>query len=359
MKILAIESSCDETAAAVIEDETILSNIISTQAEIHAQYGGVVPEVAARSHIEVIIPVVEQALEDAKTDWEDIDAIAVTKGPGLLGSLLIGVMSAKTLALTKNKPLIGVNHIWAHGFAGFLDTRKPALSEQGESNGLNSDNKPKFPFLALTVSGGHTTLSLYKEDLTRDVLGETLDDAAGEAFDKVAKLLGLGYPGGPAISEAATTGDDTKYKFPVAKLGKESLDFSFSGLKTSVLRQVQQITGVNPASENVVKTYKLDDKTISDIAASFQKAVITALVTNTIKANARYKPKSIVVGGGVACNKLLREEMHKVLPGAIFVPPILCTDNAAMIGALALKKASKDMYEDWSELKTNSSLEEI
>lgn len=342
MKILAIESSADDTGAAVIQDNKILSNVIASQIEIHTQYGGIVPEVAARSHIEAIIPVVEQALDDAKADWEDIDAIAVTKGPGLLGSLLIGVMSAKTLSLAKNKPLIGVNHIWAHGFAAFL-----------------TDNKPQFPFLALTVSGGHTTLSLYKEDLTRDILGETLDDAAGEAFDKIAKLLGLDYPGGPAISVAAELGDDSKYKFPIAKLGKESLDFSFSGLKTAVLRQVQQITGVNPASENVVKTYKLDNKTVSDMAASFQRAVITALVTNTIKANARYKPKSVVVGGGVACNQLLREEMHKVLPNAIFVPPILCTDNAAMIGALALKKADKNMYIDWSKLRADSSLEEI
>lgn len=342
MKILAIESSADDTGAAVIQDDKILSNIIASQIEIHNQYGGIVPEVAARSHIEAIIPVIEQALKDAKVGWKDIDAIAVTKGPGLLGSLLIGVMSAKTLALTKNKPLIGVNHIWAHGFAAFL-----------------TDNKPQYPFLALTVSGGHTTLSLYNDDLTRDVLGETLDDAAGEAFDKVAKLLGLGYPGGPAISEVALTGDDTKYQFPIAGLGKDSLDFSFSGLKTAVLRQVQQITGVNPASENVVKTYKLDNKTVSDIAASFQKAVIIALVDKTIKANARYKPKSIVVGGGVACNQLLREEMHKVLPSAIFVPPILCTDNAAMIGALATKKADKMMFDSWDRLRADSSLEDI
>ncbi len=354
MKILAIESSCDETAAAVIEDKSILSNIISTQAEIHAQYGGVVPEVAARSHIEVIIPVIEQALKDAKVDWEDIDAIAVTKGPGLLGSLLIGVMSAKTLALTKNKPLIGVNHIWAHGFAGFLNPTDLTLSL---SKGLPA--KPQFPFLALTVSGGHTTLSLYKDDLTRDILGETLDDAAGEAFDKVAKLLGLGYPGGPAISEIATKGDDTKYKFPIARLGKESLDFSFSGLKTAVLRQVQQITGVNPASEKALKTYSLDHQTIADIAASFQRVVVEALIQNTLKANARYQPKSIVVGGGVACNQLLRDEMYRVLPNAIFVPPVLCTDNAAMIGALAIKMADKKMFTSWDRLSADSSLEEI
>lgn len=342
MKILAIESSCDETAAAVIEDESILSNVISSQAEIHAQYGGVVPEVAARSHIEVILPVIEQSIKEAKTSWDEIDAIAVTKGPGLLGSLLIGVMSAKTLALIKNKPLIGVNHIWAHGFAAFL-----------------TDNKPKFPFLALTVSGGHTALSLYHQDLTREVLGETLDDAAGEAFDKVAKLLKLSYPGGPAISKVAQNGDDNKYSFPIANMGKDSLDFSFSGLKTAVLRRIQQITGINPGSANLAQSYSLDDKTIADIAASFQKVAVEALVKNTIKANARYKPKSIVVGGGVACNQLLREEMHKVLPQAIFVPPVLCTDNAAMIGSLAIKMAQQDLFVTTNELSADSSLELI
>ena len=342
MKILAIESSCDETAAAIIENDTILSNFISSQIEIHARYGGVVPEVAARSHIEAIIPVIEKAMSEANADWSSIDAIAVTKGPGLLGSLLIGVMTAKTLAITKQKPLIGVNHIWAHGFAAFL-----------------TDNKPQYPFLALTVSGGHTTLSLYREALTREVLGETLDDAAGEAFDKVAKLLKLGYPGGPAISEAAKSGDDSKYEFPIANMGKDSLDFSFSGLKTAVLRQVQQITGVNPADEKLSKSYDLDQKTISDIAASFQKVVVQALINNTLKANARYNPKSIVVGGGVACNQLLRQEMHKVLPDAIFVPPVLCTDNAAMIGALSSKMATKKLYVVANELSADSSLEEI
>ena len=342
MKILAIESSCDETAAAIIENNTIMSNVISSQIEIHAKYGGVVPEVAARSHVGVVIPVIEEAMREADTEWSSIDAIAVTKGPGLLGSLLIGVLTAKTLAVAKQKPLIGVNHIWAHGFAAFL-----------------TDNNPHFPFLALTVSGGHTTLSLYREDLTREVLGETLDDAAGEAFDKVAKLLKLGYPGGPAISEAAKSGDDNKYKFPIANMGKESLDFSFSGLKTAVLRQVQQITGVNPADEKLSKSYDLDHQIVSDIAASFQKVAIQALINNTLKANARYNPKSIVVGGGVACNQLLRQEMHKVLPNAIFVPPILCTDNAAMIGSLASKMAAKKMYVEPNQLSADSSLEEI
>ena len=342
MRILAIETSCDETSAAVVENSKILSNIISSQIDIHAQYGGVVPEVAARSHIEVMIPVIEQALKESHTQWDDIDAIAVTKGPGLQGSLLIGAMTAKTLAITKNKPLIGVNHIWAHGFAAFL-----------------TENQPQFPFLALTVSGGHTTLSLYHDDLSREVLGETLDDAAGEAFDKVAKLLKLGYPGGPAISQAAKSGDDKAYSFPVAKLGRESLDFSFSGLKTAVLRQVQHITGINPAVHGATKSYDLDDKTIADIAASFQRVVVEALVNNTLKANARYQPKCIVVGGGVACNHRLREDMHSVLPHAIFVPPILCTDNAAMIGALAAKMADKHLFTDINRLSADSSLEEM
>ncbi len=347
MKILAIESSCDETAAAVVQsnstfDGNILSNVISSQVEIHAQYGGVVPEVAARSHIEVVVPVVEQALSDAKCDWPDIDAIAVTKGPGLIGSLLIGVLTAKTIAEVKNKPLIGVNHILAHGFASFL-----------------TDNSPKFPFLALTVSGGHTALSLYHEDLSREVLGETLDDAAGEAFDKVAKLLGLAYPGGPAIGKAAEHGDADKYVFPVAKLGRESLDFSFSGLKTAVLRQVQEITGINPGAQGAKKSYELDEQTVANIAASFQKAVVTALVKNTQKAYIRYRPKAVVVGGGVACNSSLRLEMHKVLPEVIFVPPVLCTDNAAMIGALALQMAEKKMFVEPSMLVADSSLETI
>jgi N6-L-threonylcarbamoyladenine synthase len=347
MKILAIETSCDETAAAVIESSRkysakILSNVINSQIEIHAQYGGVVPEVAARSHIEVIIPVIEKALCDAKCGWDDIDAIAVTKGPGLIGSLLIGVLTAKTLAVAKNKPLIGVNHIFAHGFAAFL-TNTPL----------------QFPFLALTVSGGHTTLSLYQADLSRKVLGETLDDAAGEAFDKVAKLLGLPYPGGPAIGKAAEKGDPDKYIFPVANLGRESLDFSFSGLKTAVLRQVQEITGVNPGAKDAQKTYTLDKQTVADIAASFQKAVVTALVKNTVAANARYQPKSIVVGGGVACNTSLRLRLSESLPKAIFVPPVLCTDNAAMIGSLALQMANNGMFTPPNDLIADSSLETI
>lgn len=343
MNILAIESSCDETAAAVIKDgREVLSNIIASQVEIHARYGGVVPEVAARSHIEVILPVIDEALSEANCSWDDIGAIAVTNGPGLIGSLLIGVMTARSLAITKQKPLISINHIWAHAFASFL-----------------TDTRPGFPFLALTVSGGHTTLSLYNQDLSRKVIGETLDDAAGEAFDKVAKLIGLGYPGGPAISKAAQSGNPDAYKFPLANLGKDSFDFSFSGLKTAVLRQIQEITGHNPGIIDGKKSFKLDTKVMADISASFQKAAVSALVKQTHKAYLQFRPNALVVGGGVAANTYLREKVLEVIPGAIFVPPVLCTDNAAMIGALAYQKYQTGQIADPFELGVDSSLETI
>jgi N6-L-threonylcarbamoyladenine synthase len=350
MIILAIESSCDETACAIVRDgREVLANVISSQIDIHAQYGGVVPEVAARSHIEVIIPVTEQALTEADLTWNDIDAIATTRGPGLIGSLLIGTLTARTIAMVKGKPLIGVNHIIAHAFAAFL-----------------TDNQPKFPILALTVSGGHSALTMYSENLERTLIGETRDDAAGEAFDKVAKLLGLPYPGGPAIDKAAQHGDEEKYKFPIARLStqpgannNDSYDFSFSGLKTAVLRQVQEITGHNPGDLSLPKTYQLDEQVVNDIAASFQKAVVTALVRNTVRAAQKFQPASIVVGGGVACNQKLRSELTKKLPNTIFVPPVLCTDNAAMIGALAYRMAKQDMFTTPESFVADSSLEEL
>ncbi len=342
MKILAIESSCDETAVAIIEDgRRILCNIIASQIDIHAKFGGVVPEVAARSHIEVIIPIVEQAFAEADLGWDDIDTIAVTRGPGLIGSLLIGTLSAQVLATIKDKPLIAVNHIIAHAFAANL-----------------TDTPPDFPMLALTVSGGHTALTLYQEDLSAEIVGETQDDAAGEAYDKVAKLLGLPYPGGPAIDKIAQTGNELAYRLPHAKL-KNPLDFSFSGLKTAVLRQVQQITGVNPGDLSIPKVYQLDASVQADIAASFQKTVVDTLVQKTVLAVTKYQPKSIVVGGGVGANSQLRAEMSQALPQTIFVPPVLCTDNASMIGALAYQMYQRGFVTPPLSLRADSSLEAI
>lgn len=323
--ILAIESSCDETACAIIRDgREVLANVIASQADLHAQFGGVVPEVAARSHIEVVIPVMEEALTDAKLTWDDIDAIAVTRGPGLIGSLLIGVLTAQVLATEKNKPLIGVNHILAHAYASFLTD-----SEQ-----------PTFPMLALIVSGGDSRLMLFQKDLTFTLIGQTRDDAAGEAFDKVAKLLGLPYPGGPNISKVAATGNDQAYNFPIAKMG-ESYDFSFSGLKTAVLRQVQQIVGDKPGLADLKKTYQLPAETVADIAASFERTVAETLVRGLVRAYNAYAPASVVVGGGVSANKRLREAIVAQIPEARVVPPVFCTDNAAMIGALAYQMAQQ------------------
>ena len=297
--ILAIESSCDETACAIIRDgREMLANIIASQADLHAQFGGVVPEVAARSHIEVVIPVIEEALEEAKLTWDDIDAIAVTRGPGLIGSLLIGTLTAQVIAREKQKPLIGVNHILAHAYASFLTDKQ----------------QPDFPMLALVVSGGDTRLMLFQEDLSFETLGATRDDAAGEAFDKVAKLLGLPYPGGPNISRVAESGDDSAYSFPIAKLGPESLEFSFSGLKTAVLRQVQEIIGDQPGLSDLRKTYQLPPQAVSDIAASFEKTVVETLVRGLVRAYDRYSPASVVIGGGVSASKRLRKEILKAIP---------------------------------------------
>lgn len=349
--ILALESSCDETACAIIRDgREVLANVIASQADLHAQFGGVVPEVAARSHIEVVIPVIEEALEVARMGWDDIDAIAVTRGPGLIGSLLIGVLTAEVLAVEKQKPLIGVNHILAHAYASFL------------TNG----EQPKFPMLALIVSGGDSRIMLFREDLSFELIGQTRDDAAGEAFDKVAKLLGLPYPGGPNISKAAETGNDRAYKFPIANLG-DSYDFSFSGLKTAVLRQVQGIVGDKPGLADLRKTYQLPPETISDIAASFERTVAETLVIKLLRAFNAYAPASVVVGGGVSANKRLRESILAAIPDSRVVPPIFCTDNAAMIGALAYQMGAQGsgvlapgkLVESESALVADSSLEAL
>lgn len=316
MKILGIESSCDETAAAVVEDGTkILSNQIVSQVEIHARYGGIVPEVASRQHILSIIPILERAMLEAKTDWADLNGVAVTNGPGLAGSLLVGANVAKAVAMARNLPLTGVNHLEGHIYANWLTGQKIA-----------------FPVLCLIVSGGHSDLVLMRGHGNYYVLGRTRDDAAGEAFDKAARILNLGYPGGPAIDKAAQSGVPN-LKLPRAWL-KGSHDFSFSGVKTALLQLSE----------------KGEISSIADAAASFQEAVIEVLVTKTIETAKEYRVSQILLAGGVASNKTLRNRLiEKAGLPVIIPPPVLCTDNAAMIAAcgyfrfMAGKTASLDM----------------
>lgn len=310
VRILGLETSCDETAAAVVEDGgKILSNVIATQADLHAKYGGVFPEMASRQHIRTIHAVVEQALQRAHLALENIDAIAVTQGPGLPGSLVVGVSYAKGLALASGLPLLGINHLEAHIYSAWL-------APPGQDS---VPPEPQFPLLVLLVSGGHTELDLMTGHLTYRQLGSTRDDAAGEAFDKVARLLHLPYPGGPSIQKAASDGDPEAYHFPRARLEGE-WDFSFSGLKTAVLRMVRQIeqtAGRLP---------------VEDLAASFQEAVVDVLVSKTILAAQKYQAKEILVAGGVSANRALREAFTSQKSFPVHIPPLsLCTDNAAMV----------------------------
>jgi N6-L-threonylcarbamoyladenine synthase len=312
VRILGLESSCDETAAAVVEDgRLILSNKVASQVDLHAQFGGIFPEVASRQHIRVVYPVVEQALYQAHLTLSDLDAIAITRGPGLPGSLVVGMNLAKGLVIGSDLPLIGINHLEAHLYSAWLVT--PDLPEP---------QQPKFPLIALIVSGGHTELVLMKEHLSYQRLGATLDDAAGEAFDKVARLLNLGYPGGPAIEIASNGANPRAFDFPRAWLEEGSWDFSFSGLKTAVLREVRRLESIaNPLP-------------VSDLAASFQEAVVDVLVTKTLNAVEKYGAQDILVAGGVSANKALRETFLNRAPCPVHIPPIwLCTDNAAMIAA--------------------------
>lgn len=347
MKILGIESSCDETAAAVVEDgRRLLSNVVQTQIDIHKEYGGVVPEVAARNHIEVINPVISKALNDAGCAWDDIDAIAVTYAPGLIGSLLIGTLAARTLAIIHNKPLYAIHHVEAHVYANFI-TESSGIGDSF-STPLPS-SQPLFPMLALVVSGGHTQLVLFRDHGNYELLGQTQDDAVGEAFDKVAKIIGLPYPGGPSIAKAAANGDPYKYKLPKAKL-QSPYDFSFSGLKTALLRAVQAQTGHDYTFPSHALPELLDDVTRNDFAASFQRVAIETLVDKTEKAFQDYHPASVVIAGGVAANQELRRQLRERLPIDIQYAPIeLCTDNAAMIATLgyyvSLKKDPVDPYD--------------
>ena len=302
MKILGIESSCDETAAAIVEDGTkILSSEIASQVEIHARYGGVVPEVASRQHILSVIPVIQKAMEDAKTGWGDIDGIAVTVGPGLAGSLLVGASVAKALASVKGLPLMGVNHLEAHMYANWL-----------------GETEPVFPLLCLIVSGGHSDLVLMKDHGSYVMLGRTRDDAAGEAFDKAARIMGLGYPGGPAIDKAAENGNPC-IDLPHSWI-KGTNDFSFSGIKTYLQK-------MNEEGE-------INKDNIADLAASFQKAVVDVLVGKTIEAALQHDVRQILLSGGVAANRMLRRRIVEKSHVPVLIPkPVFCTDNAAMIAS--------------------------
>ncbi len=311
-RILGIETSCDETAAAVIENGRMqLSSVVASQADLHKKYGGVFPEVASRQHVQSIYAVIEQALQQAHISLGDVDAIAVTRGPGLAGSLVVGMNAAKGLALASGLPLIGVNHLEGHIYSAWV-LRSDVLSPPAE---------PRFPLLALLVSGGHTELNLMTDHITYRRLGATVDDAAGEAFDKVARLLGLSYPGGPSVQYAAEKGNPQAFSFPRARLDG-TWNFSFSGLKTAVLR--------------VVRQYEEEkrDLPVADLAASFQAAVVDVLLTKTLKAAHTFKAQEILLAGGVSANKALREAFITQKEFKVHIPDLaLCTDNAAMIAS--------------------------
>ena len=334
MKILAIETSCDDTAVAILDSSEqghkILANIVSSQIKIHAPFGGVVPNLAAREHLKNLPVVLKQAFFESKLKEKDIDLMAVTIGPGLIPSLLVGTNFAKALAYAWQKPIIAINHMEAHMYANWL--KNPNI---------------QFPALCLIVSGGHTQLILMKNHGDYELLGETRDDAAGEAFDKVAKLLGLGYPGGPIISKIAQAGDSDKFNLPRPMINSKDYEFSFSGLKTAVLYEVK-------------KQKRLNKKYIADMAASFQQAVADVLIFKTLKAAKEYKVKSLLLSGGVAANPLLRQNLslkaRELKNTKLYIPDFaFCTDNAAMIGAAAYyQRNRKDNH--WSQIQANANL---
>jgi N6-L-threonylcarbamoyladenine synthase len=327
MRVLGIETSCDETAASVVEDgHRILSNVIHSQIDTHKLYGGIVPELASREHIKKIGPIVEQALNEARTSLDDIDGVAATHGPGLVGSLLVGLTYAKSIAYACGKPLIGIDHIEGHIYSVFIENLEV-----------------EFPALALVVSGGHTNL-FWVESRTGDcreleyrLIGKTRDDAAGEAYDKVGKLLGLPYPAGPVIDRLAALGERGVRRFPMAKISDQTMDFSFSGIKTAVLRLFKE-EGLEPLDEEASRT----DPDRLNLLAGFQEGVVRALVSRTMDAASKFKPRSILLSGGVAANSRLREAMAEAAAERdldfYYPSPILTTDNAAMIAALGTFK---------------------
>ena len=366
MKILGIETSCDETAAAVVEDGIrILSNVVVSQIDIFKEYGGVIPEVAARSHLEVVLPVIDKALSDAECTWDDIDAIAVTHAPGLLGSLLIGTLTARTLAILHDKPLYAVHHLKSHVYVNWLapivarnstprdrtssrpslrgsasyalgsSLREFPLSTITEQQQAPFQDTPEFPLLALVVSGGHTQILYMRGHNQFEIIGTTRDDAVGECFDKVAKILGLPYPGGPSIARVAKEGDPNKYRLPHPNVA--GLDFSFSGLKTAVLRAVQKELDLPISHPSHDLHSHLTEKQVADFAASFQKTAVEILIKKLEKALKLHpETKSVVVAGGVSANQELRKEARLKLPKNLpvyFPDPSLSGDNGAMVGA--------------------------
>ena len=318
IRILGIESSCDETAAAIVEDgRHIISDFISTQIDIHKQYGGVFPEVASRQHVLAVYPVIEEVMNKAHMSYSDLDAIAVTRGPGLSGSLVVGMNAAKGLAMATGLPIIGINHLEGHIYSSWV------YSDRDET----IPPEPEFPAIVLLVSGGHSEIILLKDHLHYLRLGGTLDDAAGEAFDKTARLLGLEYPGGPSIQKAAADGDPDTYHFNIAKM-PGTYDFSFSGVKTSVLRTVQKIEKNG------------EELKVADLAASFQKTVVSILFEKTLHAAREYQAKNIIIAGGVSANKCLRDTfLQNQSEFKVYIPKLAyCTDNGAMIGAAGYRR---------------------
>jgi N6-L-threonylcarbamoyladenine synthase len=325
--ILAVETSCDETGIALVEGgRKIHSNVVASQVAMHAAAGGIVPEVAARAHLRWIVPVLDEAWSEAGVSWDDVSAVAVTEGPGLAGSLLVGINFAKTLAYVHGKPLVPVNHLEGHLYAAWLADDSRELAE------------PVFPAVALIVSGGHTFLVAMRDHLRYELLGETVDDAAGEAFDKVGRLLGLPYPGGPAIMKAAAGATHHDVRFPRAWLG-DTYDFSFSGLKTAARRMIAAETG---GQGTEMGETPLPEARVAEMADGFQDSVVDALVTKTVRAAAAAGARSVVLGGGVAANRVLRDRLAEEARSAgmpLVVPrPALCTDNGAMIGAAAARR---------------------
>jgi N6-L-threonylcarbamoyladenine synthase len=329
-RILAIETSCDETAAAVVDDgRAILSNVVASQVDLHAPYGGIFPEIASRAHIEAILPVLERATREAHMGYDDLDAVAVTYGPGLAGSLLVGVNAAKGLALGRGLPLVGINHLEAHIYAHWLEVDSPGSAPTAAGNG------PQFPLVAFIISGGHTELILMRDHGDYEYLGGTIDDAAGEAFDKVGRLLGLPYPGGPAIQKAAQVGNPKAYDFPRAWLD-DSYDFSFSGLKTAVLRVVEQYS--DPPKGHLQ----------ANLAASFQASVVDVLSAKAARAAEEFDVTAVLLCGGVSANQALREMTTRRVSAPVYYPPLfLCTDNAAMVGACAYRHILNGETSGW------------